>query len=167
MIPLFKTHFSVGKSTLTPLDVFSLAKEASLEQLVFVEDSFSGFRKINTISEKLEIPFVFGIRLSVVQESDSENPSKLVFFAKDSLGVKNCKNIYTKCMVESSGVLKLSSLSKDDLKSVKIGVPFYDSYIYQNIFNLFDFFRTNQPLSCLLSDERVHQRLVRFCLPAL
>lgn len=132
---MFKTHYSVGNSILKPKQIFSLAKHNDLNKLIFVEDSFSGFRKIDSLSKELDIPFIFGIRLPVVQESKDELPSKLIFFSKNSEGVLNCKKIFTKCMVESDGVLILKDLSKEDLEHIRIGVPFYDSYIYNNIFH--------------------------------
>ena len=54
MIPLFKSHFSVGKSILTlaepekqkedgPDSIISIALENGLKEVFLVEDSFTGF----------------------------------------------------------------------------------------------------------------------------
>ena len=54
MLPLFKSHFSTGRSILTlnppdkcveggPDSVFKLVKENDLKEVILVEDSFSGF----------------------------------------------------------------------------------------------------------------------------
>lgn len=134
-IPLFKTHFSIGKSIIKPDEAFSLCKEAGLDTAVFVEDSFSSFRKIISLSEKTKTKVIFGIRVPIVQSSETENPSKLVFFAKNSDGVKYCKKIYSDFAYSDFGAFKLSNFDKKQSKNVKIGVPFYDSYIFNNIFH--------------------------------
>ena len=56
-LPLFKSHFSIGKSILTldspkidenadsPDSVFDIAEEGELDKVVLIEDSFMGFLK--------------------------------------------------------------------------------------------------------------------------
>ena len=136
MLPLalFKTHFSIGRSILTPKQVFGLAKQRGMEQVVFVEDSFYGFRETKALSEKEKIKFVFGIRLSVVQDNAEEKDSKLVFFAKNNDGVRSIKDLYTKVHCSEKNLLIIADLTKQDLQGVVVAVPFYDSYIFNNLF---------------------------------
>ena len=85
MIPLFKSHFSIGKSILTlddPKDasengsdsIFKIAQENNLKQIFLVEDSLIGFFEAYKKSKQLGIQLVFGLRLSMRNSSleDSE-----------------------------------------------------------------------------------------------
>ena len=137
MTPLFKTQFSIGKSLLTANNVLEIAKKNSLEKVVCVEDSFYGFR---TLKQKLienDLKFIFGIRLPVVQnhaDSDSR-PSKLIFFAKNNLGISAIKSLYTASFTSEEGCLSMSDYDKSFFKDISVAVPFYDSYIYNNLFH--------------------------------
>ena len=91
MIPLFKTHYSIGKSILNIEDIFDIQKQHDLKEIVVVEDSFYGFRSLNKEAIKNNVKLIFGIRLSVVQTSVNELPSKLIFFAKNNEGMKKIK----------------------------------------------------------------------------
>ena len=133
-IPLFKTHFSIGRSILQPKDIFDIKSEYNLSEIVVVEDSFYGFRSINNVAQELGIKLIFGIRLSVVENSFSELPSKLIFFAKNNDGINNIKALYSKTFENKEIVLNLSEVDELFFNNVKIGVPFYDSYIYNNLF---------------------------------
>ncbi len=133
-IPLFKTHFSIGKSILRPKDIFDIQLEYNLKEIVVVEDSFYGFRGLNNLAQQLDIKLIFGIRLSVVQNSLSELPSKLIFFAKNNNGINNIKALYSKTFENKEIVLNLSEVEDSFFNDIKIAVPFYDSYIYNNLF---------------------------------
>lgn len=135
MIPLFKSHFSIGKSILTPKQIFSLCKERDLERVIFVEDSFAGFRKCWDLSQSMKQNFIFGIRVDVSQNDKSDTKSKLIFFAKNAEGVSVLKRIFTEYACSSKETFNLSNLKKSDAKNIKICVPFYDSFIAKNIFN--------------------------------
>jgi DNA polymerase III alpha subunit len=137
MIPLFKSQFSVGRSILSPKKNLDIAQINSLERVVLVEDSFYGFRVFNNLFQEAGMPFVFGIRLSVVDSSsdESEKPSKLVFFAKNNDGLKKTKSLFSDANTNDLGALVLSDYSKDDLKDVEVAVPFYDSFIFNNLFH--------------------------------
>jgi len=136
MLPLFKTQFSVGKSILTIDHILELAKEADLDQLCVVEDNFYGFRELNQKCLEQEIKLVFGIRLPVISDSFDENErfSKLVFFAKNNQGLRDIKNLYTNTYTSESSVLAFSE-TKDKLQNIRVGVPFYDSFVYNNVFH--------------------------------
>jgi len=132
MIPLFKTHFSIGKSILTPEDCFELAKNE--KEVCFVEDSFSSFRQINKLSEKTGKPVRFGLRISA--SLDGSNPSKIILFAKNGDGIREIKHLFSEAFTKTGGVLTLRKFSDNIL----VVVPFYDSYIHNSIhkFGVFD-----------------------------
>lgn len=137
MTPLFKSQFSVGKSILTADKVLNIAQLNSLERVVMVEDSFYGFRVFNKLFQENDIPLVFGLRLSVVNDDiiQDERPSKLVFFAKNNDGLKTIKRLYSDASLNDNNSLVLSHYSGKDFKDIRVAVPFYDSYIYNNLFH--------------------------------
>ncbi len=134
MIPLFKTHSSVGKALMQPERVVELAVQEKLERLVVVEDNFYAFRILNQLCLKAKMPLVFGVRLPVVSETDEEKSSKLIFFAKNNDGVGVIKSLYTQTYTREQETL-IFNQAKPFLKDVMVAVPFYDSFVYNNIFH--------------------------------
>lgn len=135
MLPLLKSHASVGKSILKNSDLLDFQKDQNLKKLVVVEDSFYGFRELNSKLLERKCDLVFGIRLPVVQNITDERPSKLVFFAKGNDGVRQIKKFYTKTYCSESQTLCLNDLTLAEFSDTRVAVPFYDSFIYQNIFH--------------------------------
>lgn len=135
IIPLFKTHYSIGgKSILTEDDVFRLHEESKQEKLVLVEDSLAGFRKVAHKANEDNTQLIFGLRIDVVQDSLEENKSKLIFFAKNTDGIKSLMKIYTKAFCENGGVAILNDLDELIKENIQVAVPFYDSFLYVNYF---------------------------------
>lgn len=136
MIPLFKSQFSIGNSILTAEKILDIAKLNSLERVVLVEDSFYGFRVFNNLFQEENINLAFGLRISVVNNGIDENErsSKLVLFAKNNEGVQDLKRLYSSASLNDYNSLILSEHSEEDFKNLKVCVPFYDSYIFNNLF---------------------------------
>ena len=134
IIPLFKTSYSIGKSLLRVEDIIDIAQANKLKKVTIVEDNFYGFRTSNAAFLHANIPMVYGVRIPVFQ-SESERSSRLVFFAKNNKGLNNLRNLYSKSKLSALEVLNISNLEDSELEDIKIGVPFYDSYIYNNIFH--------------------------------
>jgi DNA polymerase III alpha subunit len=135
MLALFKTHASISRSILKNSDILDFQKDQNLKKVVAVEDSFYGFRELNSKLLERKVDLIFGIRLPVVQNSTDELSSKLVFFAKNNDGLRQIKKLYTKTHCSDSGLLILNELKKEEFSETKVAVPFYDSFVYQNIFN--------------------------------
>ena len=135
MIPLFKSTFSIGRSLLRVEDLVDIAQSGDVKRMILVEDNFYGFRVINNAFLNIGVPLVYGVKLPVVQSDLSEKSSKLIFFPKNNKGVSVARKLYTKCMTSEGEVIKLSELEPKDFEDISIGVPFYDSYIYNNIFH--------------------------------
>jgi hypothetical protein len=149
MLPLFKSHYSIGKSILTLDDpkkttedgsdsIFKIAKDNSLTQIILVEDTLIGFFEAFKRSKELGIQLVFGLRLSMRNSSlpDDENSQhKIIVFAKNANGCKLLNKIYSKAFCDFSGFLDYRSL-KDlwNNNDLKLGIPFYDSFLYMNHF---------------------------------
>jgi DNA polymerase III alpha subunit len=150
MIPLFKSHYSIGKSILTLEEpsppngssdsVFDIVQEHELKEVVMVEDTFMGFLQANKVCKSMGVNFRFGLRVDIVDESfdpeDKKTPKhKLILFAKSSQGCKCLFKIYSH--LKSS---EISAITLTDLKSLWDGdhldlvVPFYDSFLFCNLF---------------------------------
>lgn len=136
MVPLFKSQFSIGKSILTSEKILDIAQTNQLEKVILLEDTFYGFRVFNKLFQDEGIPFVFGLRISVVNtEGDySEKPSKLALFAKNNEGIGDLKRMFSNASLDDRNSLILSDYDTSDFKNLKVCVPFYDSYIFNNLF---------------------------------
>jgi hypothetical protein len=123
MIPLFKSHFSIGKSILRIDDILSLTE--GLEQVYFVEDNMTGFPEVfRKFGERLR----FGLRFSIYNEDhNQESESRMIAFANGDAGAKELYNLYTK---QSD-----TKITKpwDDTKELQYVVPFYDSFLHKNL----------------------------------
>jgi DNA polymerase III alpha subunit len=146
MLPLFKSDFSIGKSILTleessSRSIFALAQEASLDKMVLVEDSLTGFLKAYKDAEKLGIQLVFGLRLSMCSDMTQEIPKggdpsehKVVVFATDGDGCRLLNKIYSAAFTKGNGRIDSPVLKKLwDEGHLKLAVPFYDSFLFNNL----------------------------------
>ena len=73
IIPIFKSHYSLGRSILTlkmPKEfkedessdsVFDICDEAELKEMYLVDDNMAGFLEAHTNAESLKIKLIFGI----------------------------------------------------------------------------------------------------------
>lgn len=150
MLPIFKSHFSIGKSILTldpPSDssdkadsVFSLAQDAGLKEVVLVEDSFMGFLQGQKVATDLGLRFIFGLRVSIIDEDanldDKKIPThKIIVFAKNSEGCKNLFKIYSESKSNNQESITLTNLKPLwDSENLDMVIPFYDSFLFCNLF---------------------------------
>lgn len=137
MIPLFKSQFSIGKSILTPQKILDICQLNSLQRVVIVEDSMYGFRVMNKLFSENNIQLIFGLSLPTVQNDQDKNekPSKIIYFAKNNDGLKKIKSLYTDANMGDRQCVYLNKYSKKDFSNIEVSIPFYDSYIYNNIFH--------------------------------
>ena len=149
-IPLFKSHYSIGKSILTledPADfpdpdrsdsILQIASDNSLKEVVLVEDSMGGFLEAYKKFESLGIQLIFGLRLSLCDEyvegSTPESFHKVIIFMRNGAGYKNLIKIYTEAFSENDGCIPISSFRKLwNPKNLKLAVPFYDGFLHVNL----------------------------------
>lgn len=127
-IPLFKTHFSIGKSILTIDKIFEIAE--SEKEVVIVDESFSGFRRIVKKAEKEGKKIRFGLRIDCSNEEGDS--SKVVLFAKNNKGIKTIKNVYSKAFTKNGGVCDFKDINDEN---ILVAIPFYDSFLHKSIHN--------------------------------
>ena len=88
VIPLFKSHYSVGKSILTlekaaeitdssPISIFSIAKTHNLKEITLVEDSISGFIQAYSYAKDMGIKLIFGLRVTIIEDITDKSEASL------------------------------------------------------------------------------------------
>ena len=153
ILPLFKTHFSIGKSILTTeeaLDknkkpvynsVYHLLKSNNLDNLVLVEDSISGLLEASKTAKENKIKLVFGLRIWITEdcldkkEENLRKRAKYIIFAKNSLAYKDLIKISS--YASNEGFYYEPCIDFKTLKSIwnnnlKLAIPFYDSFLFLN-----------------------------------
>lgn len=150
-IPLFKSHYSFGKSILTlsdeegtsgPDSIIEICRNHGLKQMSLVEDSMTGFLEAYTNAEKNKIQLIYGVRLTICRDMEKKNEqslseeSKYIIFAKNKNGYKKLIKIYSKAATEGFYYVPRYDFDRlkenwDD-KSLELCVPFYDSFLFKN-----------------------------------
>lgn len=190
MLPIFKSHFSIGKSILTLDDpsetkeggkdsIFSICLDNNIKNLILVEDSLTGFLQAFKKSEALNLNLIFGLSINICsnlkafdKKSPSQDSSKIIIFAKDARGCNLLNKIYSFCYSEGGGFIDypfLKKIFKKDL--ISIYMPFYDSFIFNNTMFFkncipdFSFFKPNFFIedNDLPFDSLLRSKVLNFC----
>lgn len=151
-IPLFKSHFSIGRSILTledeeitendPDSIIDIARKNAIKNLYLVEDNMSSFLQAYTNCKKYDINLRYGLRLSIndnmedkTEESRSKT-SKIIVFFKTNDGYKQLINIFS--LAAKQGFYYEPRIDYKNLKNLWsekdliLAIPFYDSFIFNN-----------------------------------
>ena len=144
MIPLFSSDFSIGRSILKvkssggPDSILDIAKENSLEEVFLVEDSMIGFLDSFKIFSANDIALRYGVRFNMcnnVEDEKVEDSSyKIVLFALNDEGCKSLYKIYSIAHTKHNSFLDQKILKENMSDNLLIFHPFYNSYIYNNLF---------------------------------
>jgi DNA polymerase III alpha subunit len=177
MVPLFKTHYSIGKSILTvkdpsslkeggPSSVIQIAIENNLDKLILVEDNFHGFLESKKRCDEHGIQFVFGLRLSVCNshQDDKKKNHKVIVFAKNDHGCKKLYKIHSSAFCDYEQRLTFKDLKEHWTNNLLMAIPFYDSFLYYNNFSFSEFvpaFSFYQPLFFLENNRLPFDHLLR------
>ncbi len=152
VLPLFKSHYSLGKSilSLSATDgqpdesdsVFSILKENSLQDLILVEDCMTGFLEAYENSKDLNIKLIFGLRITICLDIEDKSGdslktnNKIIIFSKNNDGYKKLIKIFS--FAARKGFYYEPRIDYKNLKSfwdesnLKMVIPFYDSYVFKN-----------------------------------
>jgi len=154
-LPLFKSHFSMGRSILTleePYDktkkpntssIFYLLDQNKLNTLVLVDDNISGLLQASKNAADNKVKLVFGLRLDVCENAQQKDePSlikraKYIVFAQGPKGYASLVQIWSAASKEGfyyTPNIDFKTLKKFWSKNLKLAVPFYDSFLYLNTF---------------------------------
>ena len=154
VIPLFKSHYSLGKSILTlekatedkahPKSCLSLCKQNNISNFFLVDDNMSGFLQAYDSSKEAGIDLIFGVRITLCADMNQKDKdslktnNKVIIFAKNPSGYKKLIKIYTAASREGFyyhpriDYKRLKGLWSED--SLLLAIPFYDSFIHMNLF---------------------------------
>ena len=151
MIPLFKSHYSLGRSILTledknekdnyPDSIIQICKENKIKDLFLVEDNPSSFLEAYFNCKNNNINLNYGVRISVtdsIEEKSDESKnktSKIILFAKNKNGYENLIKIYSISAKDGfyyGPRVDYKILSKIWNQDLVLCIPFYDSFIFNN-----------------------------------
>ena len=188
MVPLFKSHYSIGKSILTlnessqeagSVSIFDLASTYDLSSIALVEDTLTGFLQAFHTSTSLGIKLHFGLRISLCSDCTSPPPKggdktchKIIIFSKNSVGCQLLNQIYSYAFTQGSGRIDSTYLRNIwDSSCLKLAVPFYDSFIFNNLMTFstclmdFDFASPTFLLedNNLPFDSMVREKVLEYC----
>ena len=113
VLPLFKTHYSLGKSILTlqeknaslikgPDSIVDICLENEIKEFYLVEDNMGSFLQAYNSTKEEKLSFIFGLRLNVCRDRTErgvavlQGTSKYVFFARIEEGYKKLIKISSK-----------------------------------------------------------------------
>ena len=151
--PIFKSHYSLGRSILTLKDpkdaantqssdsIFDICQENSLKEVFLVDDNMSGFLEAYSRSKELGIKLIFGLRLTVCPdalnktEEGRQNSSKNIIFIRNAEAYKQLIKIYTFAAQEGfyyEPRIDTKTLKSLWTKDLLLAIPFYDSFLYNN-----------------------------------
>lgn len=151
VIPLFKSHYSIGRSILTlenketgdgyPDSIIQICKENKLKELYLVEDNMSSFLEAYTNCKINNIKLNYGLRLSITDSIEDKNEesllktSKIIIFAKNSQGYQALIKLFS--IASKSGFYRFPRLDYKNLllnfnENLILAIPFYDSFIFNN-----------------------------------
>jgi DNA polymerase III alpha subunit len=152
-IPIFKSHYSIGRSILTlddenngenyPDSIIDIIKSNNLKELYLVEDNMSSFLEAYTNTKKYDIKLRYGLRITVTDdilkkdEETKNKGSKFVIFFKTEEGYKKLVKIFS--IASKEGFYHYPRIDFKHLKSLwsekdlLLAIPFYDSFIFNNL----------------------------------
>jgi DNA polymerase-3 subunit alpha len=151
MIPLFKSHYSLGRSILTledkdekddyPDSIIQICKENKMKELYLVEDNMSSFLEAYSNCRKNNIKLNYGLRISVTEsmsdksEESKVKSSKIILFFKNKKGYQQLTKLYSIAAKEGfyyEPRLDYEIISKNWTDDLILCIPFYDSFIFNN-----------------------------------
>jgi DNA polymerase-3 subunit alpha len=151
MIPLFKSHYSLGRSILTledksqaddyPDSIIQIAKQNKLSEIFLVEDNMSSFLEAYTNTKNNNIKLNYGLRVSVTEsindksDESRQKTSKIILFFKNKKGHESLTKLFS--IAAKSGFYYEPRLDYETLKTnwsdnLILCIPFYDSFIFNN-----------------------------------
>jgi len=150
IIPIFSSCFSLkGKSILTfedpPSDrsIISIAKENDINPVYVVDDTPTGLRHAYEQFQKHGLNLRYGLRFNFVnniaeisnKEDLNKKIHKNILFPKNLNGYYDLIKLCHEANIKNNqycGLLDYGSITKEISKNIIFGVPFYDSFIFNN-----------------------------------
>lgn len=153
VLPLFKSHYSLGRSILTfdnkakedtgPDSIIEICLSNKIKNLFLVEDNMSSFLEAYTHCKDNKIKLSYGVRVSVTNdlneksEESLKKTSKIVIFAKNNNGYYKLIKLFS--LASKEGFYYCPTIDYTSLRNVWddrdliLAIPFYDSFLFNNI----------------------------------
>lgn len=155
IIPLFKSHYSIGRSILTlnkekdsengSDSILDICVKNKLKSFYLVEDGMSGFLEAYRNSQELDLFMIYGLRITLCgsgntikdrNDAAKKNCSKCIIFSKSTEGYQKILKIYSEASTKGfyyEPRVDMSLLNEywDD-NDLLLAIPFYDSFIHKN-----------------------------------
>lgn len=152
-LPLFKSHYSIGRSILTlnkagksdangSDSIIDIAKENSLKQIHLVEDGMTGFLEAYKNCKEENIDLRFGLRMTAcsdIKQKDEDSRKtehRIVIFCLNSSGY--FKLIKLQSIAATDGFYYYPRIDFKTIhqhwndKELLMAIPFYDSFLFNN-----------------------------------
>ena len=133
MTPIFRTHFSIGKSLLTPKKIKELAEQQNLTEVYVCDDNMSGFRSLIKEFKDSDMTLCLGLKLPYAEAKDGDI-SDVCIFAKDDDGYKELIQLMS--FVGKNGYLNADDVDFFSLvknEHLFCAYPFYSSFLAKSI----------------------------------
>ena len=177
-IPLFKSHYSIGKSILTledpkkmikggPDSIIDLAIKNKIKDVYLVEDGMTGFLEAYSICKENNLNLKYGLRINYTNnaldksEESLKSLCKMIIFIRNTDGYKLINKIYHDA--HKIGFYYEPRVDTNILKkhwndeNLLLANPFYDSAIFQNLLTFSicipDFSFTNKVYNIIENNE--------------
>jgi DNA polymerase III alpha subunit len=151
--PIFTSHFSFGKSTLTlekpeeivdnkPISIFSIAKKYELKEIFLIENNFSGFIEAYKTAKDNDVLLRFGLKIVVCSsiENKSEESfrteSKVIIWMNNSEAYKDLIKIYSNASTDGFYYIPRidwKTLNSMWSKNLSLSIPCYSSFLHKNL----------------------------------
>ena len=157
VLPLFKSHYSIGRSILTlfprgssdgvgPDSIIDICADSGLKELYLVDDSMTGFMEAYHNASEVNIDLRFGLRVNICEDISKKDKdyarseSKCILFCKNKSGYERLLKISS--VASTDGFYYMPRIDYESLHKywsdydLMFTVPFYDSFIHKNKFNM-------------------------------
>ncbi len=154
ILPIFKSHYSLGRSILTvdpaepdideskPISIFTIAHKYQLPEIYLVDNSMSGFVEAIENAEDAGILLRFGVQLFTCSDMNTKTEasrlteSKIIVWLNNTNGYESLLKIVSKA--NTDGFYYHGRIDWDTLISLwdsnlRLSINFYDGFIHKNI----------------------------------
>lgn len=151
IVPIFYDHSS-HKSILTfddeveggPDNILKICKDNEIKKCYFVSNNFHTFVNAWKAAKKKEIQLIFGLELwicndcKIHEDQSVKSNNKIIIFMKNSEGYNDLIKLYTACYTNEENKYYKYRFDYEQLKkywtnNLLLAIPFYDSFICQNL----------------------------------
>ena len=145
MIPIFTSHYSVGRSILTlsdeekekgPRSIIEICKRNQIKDLYLVDTRMSGYLEGYENSQKNDLNFRFGLEIKVCNDCEKKEKKgihKFIIFILNYQGYKDLLKINNESFSKYEGFTDLAKIREYWTENLSLVVPFYGSYIHKNL----------------------------------